>query len=383
MESTASREVGEGTSGDDADIATGAEETTDPNAEAEWVPPKERLVCPEDVTSVVPGTDSVYYVGTSGKKVTTLSGLQHLSETLEELCMRSNLIRSIVGVEVLSRLLTLELADNQIRALGPMNLGKTCPRLTNLDLSYNQIRRVENIRGLTCLTRLYVANNKLTTIGMEEGLGSLPSSLKRLDLGANRIRRMENLPPSLEQLWLGKNKITKIAGLGEMDGSLRILDVQSNRLVSLAAGVSPDAGARARGEDDCASKSDTLSEEAVGLEFECLAGLEELYLSHNGIEEVRGLTLLTALNTLDLSNNKIRLLEGMTQLQALEECWMNDNGISDFECVAAQLMPLPKLKTVYLERNPVSKEFGYRKQLAAMLPTVTQIDASRIPGRAR
>ena len=139
----------------------------------------------------------------------------------------------------------MELADNQIRALGPMNLGKTCPRLTNLDLSYNQIRRVENIRGLTCLTRLYVANNKLTTIGMEE----------------------------------------------------------SNRLVSLAAGVSPDAGARARGEDDCASKSDTLSEEAVGLEFECLAGLEELYLSHNGIGSFNDAML--AQSTMTTSRHRI------------------------------------------------------------------------------
>jgi protein phosphatase 1 regulatory subunit 7 len=361
----------------------GGTETAGATAATEWVPPKKRLVCPVDVTSVAPGTTSVYYVGTSGQKVTALSGLQHLAEALEELCLRSNLIRSLAGIEALSRLVTLELADNQIRTLGPMDLGATCPRLTNLDMSYNQIRRIENIRGLTCLTRLYVANNKLTTIGMEEGLGSLPASLKRLDLGANRIRRMENLPPSLEQLWLGKNKITEIMGLGEMDGSLRILDVQSNRLVALVAEASSDVGVGAGGEEASAANSCAPGGEAVGLELECLAGLEELYLSHNGIGRVQGLTLLTALNTLDLSNNKISILEGMAQLQALEECWMNDNGVSDFDCVAAQLKPLPKLKTVYLERNPVSKEFGYRKQLAAMLPTLTQIDASRIPGRRR
>ena len=159
-----------------------------------------------------------------------------------------------------------------------------------------------------------------------------------------------------------------------MDGSLRILDVQSNRLVSLSPEETGGGGGGGGRLLPPAPTSDLLS-------LSCLSGLEELYLSHNGVERVQGLERLTSLHTLDLSNNKIPVLEGISHLHALEECWMNDNRVSDFECVAAQLKPLPRLKTVYLERNPVSKEFGYRKRLADMLPTLTQIDASRIPGR--
>jgi protein phosphatase 1 regulatory subunit 7 len=60
--------------------------------------------------------------------------------------------------------------------------------------------------------------------------------------------------PVLEELWLGKNKITEIRNLSSLT-SLRILSVQSNRLTAV---------------------------EGLGE----LNNLEELYLSHNGIEAV-------------------------------------------------------------------------------------------------
>lgn len=60
---------------------------------------------------------------------------------------------------------------------------------------------------------LDLANNKLKTI---EGLGGL-KSLVKIDLGANRIRIMDEKELSclvnLEELWIGKNKIEEIRGL--------------------------------------------------------------------------------------------------------------------------------------------------------------------------
>lgn len=53
---------------------------------------------------------------------------------------------------------------------------------------------------------------------------------------------------------------------------------------------------------------------------------------------------------------------------------LNDNAIESFD---ALLFPAsPALTTVYLERNPLSSEFDYRKRLAATLPSLTQIDAT-------
>ena len=41
---------------------------------------------------------------------------------------------------------------------------------------------------------------------------------------------------------------------------------------------------------------------------------------------------------------------------------------------------MPALETVYLEYNPVSKDFEYRKKLAEFIPSLEQIDATRIRG---
>ena len=122
----------------------------------------------------------------------------------------------------------------------------------------------------------------------------------------------------------------------------------------------------------------------IGLRHSCLSNVQELYLSHQGITTMEGLESLTSLHTLDLSSNKIETLHNMSTLVKLEECWMNDNHIKTFDSVKQELVPLDtSLRTVYLERNPVADEFLYRKTLASLLPSLTQIDASRIPNRKR
>jgi protein phosphatase 1 regulatory subunit 7 len=60
---------------------------------------------------------------------------------------------------------------------------------------------------------LDLANNKLKDI---QGLTGL-TKLRKIDLGANRIRIMDGNELSglvnLEELWIGKNKIEEITGL--------------------------------------------------------------------------------------------------------------------------------------------------------------------------
>ena len=62
---------------------------------------------------------------------------------------------------------------------------------------------------LVNLKELYFANNKLRQI--TEGMKNL-SSLVTLELGFNRIRAIKNLEctTTLQNLWLGKNKIEVI-----------------------------------------------------------------------------------------------------------------------------------------------------------------------------
>jgi protein phosphatase 1 regulatory subunit 7 len=67
-----------------------------------------------------------------------------------------------------------------------------------------------------------LANNKLKQIAGLKGL----KNLKKIDLGANRIRVMDGEElgglVNLEELWLGKNKIEKVEGLEKVNDSSAI-----------------------------------------------------------------------------------------------------------------------------------------------------------------
>jgi Leucine-rich repeat (LRR) protein len=205
----------------------------------------------------------------------------------------------------------------------------------------------------TTTTHTDLANNKLRAIAGLQGL----SKLRKLDLGANRIRSMDPAQlgglTSLEELWLGKNKIEKIEGLEPLH-NLKRLDLQSNRLTYV---------------DNLASQVDTL---------------EELYLSHNGIDAAgcshpTGLALpFSCLTVLDVSRNRVETTAPFAHLVALEELWLSGNLIATFDEVkpAASLV---NLETIYLEHNPVQgSDPLYRKTLAALIPNLKQIDANMI-----
>lgn len=216
-----------------------------------------------------------------------------------------------------------------------------------------------------CLTLLSfsiptdLANNKLKAIDGLDGL----TKLRKLDLGANRIRLLpaEELAglTSLEELWLGKNKIESMDGLEALSSKvLRRMDLQSNRLV----------------------KIDALPDHIIET-------LEEFYLADNGID-TDGLVGLSAgifpvLNVLDLSKNRLTNCAPLSHLASLEEVWLSGNRVGSWDEVEA-LSKLNKLETIYLEYNPLAKEDPlYRKQLAEVIPSLTQIDADPIGATGR
>lgn len=132
---------------------------------------------------------------------------------------------------------------------------------------------------------------------------------------------------NLEELWLGKNKITKIEvgiivfhfnhffdifSLQNIQAlaKLKILSIQSNRITVLEG-------------------------------LETLVNLEQLYISHNGLKRLEGLehnvcppkqhtdlnltcrfVLQVKLTTLDIGNNFIPAIENISHLRILEELWV-------------------------------------------------------------
>ena len=249
---------------------------------------------------------------------------------------------------------------------------------------------------------LDLANNKLKAISGLSGL----SELRKLDLGANRIRVM---PPEelsglvqLEELWLGKNKIERIQGLSTLT-KLRRLDLQSNRLGNTVndnnnttTKIGPTSPEQKQGEDD----NDQFAKTS--------ATLEELYLAHNGIEHVGSWLLGNGSNgddtnssptrcfpeliVLDISRNQLTDINILGQgssndgdsssseilFPVLEELWLAGNRIADWSAVQ-RLQRLTSLETLYLEYNPIqTSDPLYRKSLAQLLPQLKQIDATLI-----
>jgi protein phosphatase 1 regulatory subunit 7 len=197
-----------------------------------------------------------------------------------------------------------------------------------------------------------LANNKLKSI---QGLRGL-SNLRKIDLGANRIRIMDEEELSglvnLEELWMGKNKIEKITGLEKLT-KLRRLDLQSNRLEVV---------------ENLTSQVDTL---------------EEIYLAHNGIttegaSQPTGLAQdWKVLSVVDLQRNRLTSANVFAHIKTLEELWLSGNKISTLEDIQA-LSALPSLDTIYLEYNPLQEDPLYRKMIVEVMPCLKQIDANMI-----
>ena len=340
----------------------------------DYIGPADRIVNPLDVLEKKPeATDSfVYVVGTRGQKVTVIgNSLTYMKDNLEDLTLRSNLIRTMSGVETLPRLQRLELYDNQVESISHIEELKG---LRVLDLSFNAIRDMGAVASCPLLEELYIAQNKLRKIEGLEGM----IHLKILDLGANRIRSMAGASLhtlcNLESLWLGKNKIERIQGVNTLI-NLRKLDVQNNRLKSIRG--LQEEGKVEEISEGAGEEGGNGEDGEGGNGIADLPALEELYLAFNGIENVDGLPEGSPLHTVDLSNNPLSDVDGIEKHPHLTELWINACKIATLDQLKP-LQQLPALTCLYLEHSPLAKDFEYRKAVTSLLPPLEQLDATPV-----
>lgn len=67
------------------------------------------------------------------------------------------------------------------------------------------------------------------------------------------------------------------------------------------------------------------------------------------------MVLQVNLELVDVADNQLESLEPLAKLENLTDIWANDNKISSWPEVD-KLSNLPRLETIYLERNPIYKE---------------------------
>lgn len=171
----------------------------------------------------------------------------------------------------------------------------------------------------------------------------------------------------MQELWLGKNKISEMKVFHSFPSSIQTIDLNQNldhltnlRIISI--------------------QSNRLTR-ITGLSS--LPNLEELYLSHNDVRDLCGLESNTALRVLDFSNNQVSHLDHLSTLKNLEELWASNNQLASFEEVERELRDKEQLQTVYFEGNPLQTNGPavYRNKVRLALPQIKQIDASRTPCR--
>ncbi|XP_025688845.1 187-kDa microtubule-associated protein AIR9 isoform X1 [Arachis hypogaea] len=145
-----------------------------------------------------------------GHRVRSLnaSGL-NLSSNLEFVYLRDNLLSTLDGVEILTRVKVLDLSFNDFRGPGFEPL-ENCKVLQQLYLAGNQITSLASLPQLPNLEFLSVAQNKLKSLTM----ASQPR-LQVLAASKNRISTLKGFPylPVLEHLRVEENPILKMPHL--------------------------------------------------------------------------------------------------------------------------------------------------------------------------
>ncbi len=257
-------------------------------------------------------------------------------------------IHSLVGLEYLTGLDTLNLKYNEIVDVSPLGA------LTSLEwlrLGYNDIVDVSPLATLANLQRIWLTGNLVDV----STLASL-TSLEVLALAYSGVVDVSPLASltRLRTLLLGNNGIVDVSPLAALT-NLSWLDLSDNEIVD----VSPLASlTRLR-------FFSLRNNELVDVSpLAALINLERLGLRDNGIVDVGSLAALTNLERLVLGSNKIldaTPLAGLTSLELLE---LEDNRIQDISPLVANT-GLGQGDEVNLADNPLSDQ-AINEQIPAL-----------------
>ena len=254
----------------------------------------------------------------------SLKSIQNLNLSyyinLQELNLSQNQISKIEGLQKLVNLQTLDLWGNQISKIEGL---QKLVNLQTLSLSDNQISKIEGLQKLVNLQTLDLSQSQINKI---EELQKLVN-LQTLDLSQNQINKIEGLEMlvNLQTLNLWGNQISKIEGLQKLV-NLQTLDLWGNQI----------------------SKIEGL---------ETLVNLQTLNLSDNQISKIEGLETLVNLQILDFLENQINRIEELQKLVKLHTLNFEGNEISKIE----GLQTLGNLQTLNLSYNYISKIEGLEK----------------------
>jgi protein NUD1 len=246
----------------------------------------------------------------SGNELGQLSGV---SGTVRTLLVQNNCLSSLTSWGHLQNLQYLDISGNVLESLD----GLSCLiHLRELKATNNRIRNLEGILDLNGLLHLELQANQLASVDFE---GGELTRLHHLDLSNNQLTGVRHVDalPALRTLYLEKNKLGGFGAPNEQYAMLRDLRLSCNHIEKF--------------------------------NLACIPSIEILYLDHNRIHSIQGLSTARHLNTLSVreQSNSPNLLN--TVLSESNECrklYLSNNSAPP---EGLKISTLPHLNLRYLE----------------------------------
>lgn len=252
--------------------------------------------------------------------ISDISNLRDNS-TIQVLNLNNNKLDSfdIQVIKTMPSLKRLGIGENSINSIQELKDLETLPNLVELTIADSNLTSLEGIEKFSNLEELYIGKNKITDFSK---LAELPN-LKKLDISESELNNIDIIPSltKLEQLEVYNNNLEDISSLTN-NGTIKVLNLNGNNLNDNDIEV-----------------------------LKTMTSLEELGISNNEqINKVSQLTSLTNLKGLTLSNSKIKDVNGIEALTNLESLEMDDNKIENIESICK----LSKLKELSLINNSIT-----------------------------
>lgn len=263
----------------------------------------------------------------------------------------------------------LVLSYNNIQSINHSLNGLS--KLRCLDLSFNQLVRLEHLDQCENLYSLEANNNQLRSFEDVAYLGRTfrGRALKHLDLRKNaicdtkryRLHVLQHLPTleCLDQQHVSKDEslsaqqlITKLSAAKIWDYFYRmkvILIPSSTNPETTGASTARQASNNKPESDEDGNGSSSVSSSLSAYQ-PCWNAIEELSLNRELIGEVEGFENATNLRVATFTDNVIKRISGLHNCSKLEELSLEDNEITKVE----NLDSLVALKKLHLGRNRIS-----------------------------
>jgi len=242
-------------------------------------------------------------------------------------------------------------------------------QLTSLDLSYNNILKLDNVNMYDSLIAFKLTHNNLTTIGQDCFINN--KNLQKLELSYNCLTELNHDTfvglYSLIALDLSNNEISSIQedSFASMS-SLQDLNLGSNQLVQLNHQAFQVSHRNTLHHLDL---SHNFFREFPTMALSKLVSLRVLHLGHNNLEYLSDRVFSKFQHLMDLKLNKCGLEDlgefTFAELETLQQLDISDNKFTDVP--EAALNQLINLETIFIGGNDIrilnSNHFSKLSQL--------------------